>query len=155
MRIRMQQGLRSGWADPVHPNPHIYSKMALNLIEKVAAASIPTGSQKRKRSESSEEGHSSRTAGPPLRGGQGSHNRPPGNRGGPAVHSALHLPGSNRAVNSGNSLHSHQSWNPLRGRGQYQGRGEARGRGYAVERGHGGNRVGQPHRGWGRPWSRW
>jgi hypothetical protein len=45
----MEQTLRSGWADPVHPKPHNYSKMALNLIEKVAAASIPTGSQKRKR----------------------------------------------------------------------------------------------------------
>jgi hypothetical protein len=152
---RIEQILRSGWADPVHPKPHIYSKMALNLIEKVAAASIPTGSQKRKRSESSEEGHSSRAAGPPSRGGQGPHNRPPGNRGGSAVHSAPHPPGSNRAANSGNSLHSHQSWNPPRGRGQYQGRGEARGRGYAVERGRGSNRGGQPRRGWGRPWSRW
>jgi hypothetical protein len=56
---RMEQILRSGWAEPVHPKPHIYSKMGLNLIEKVAAASIPTGSQKRKRSESSEERHSS------------------------------------------------------------------------------------------------
>jgi hypothetical protein len=152
---RMEQTLRSGWADPVHPKPHIYSKMALNLIEKVAAASIPTGSQKRKRSDSSEEGHSSRAAGPPSRNGQGSHNRPPCNRGGSAVHSAPQPRGSKRAANSGNSLHSHQSWNPKRGRGQYQGRGEARGRGFAVERGRGNNRGGQPRRGWGRPWSRW
>jgi hypothetical protein len=56
---RMEQILRSGWADPVHPKPHIYSKMALNLIEKVAAASNPSESQKRKSSESSEEGHTS------------------------------------------------------------------------------------------------
>jgi hypothetical protein len=47
----MEKTLRSGWADPVHPKPHIFSKMALNLIEKVAAASSPTGSQKRKRSD--------------------------------------------------------------------------------------------------------
>jgi hypothetical protein len=119
---RIEQILRSGWADLVHPKPHIYSKMALNLIEKVAAASIPTGGQKRKRSDSSEESHS--------RGGQGSNNRSPCNRGGSAVHSAPQPRGNNRAAKSGNSLHSHQSWNPPRGRGQYQGRGEARGRGF-------------------------
>ncbi len=152
---RIEQILRSGWADPVHPKPHIYSKMALNLIEKVAAVSGPTGSQKRKRSDSSEESHSSRAAGLPSRGGQGSHNRPPCNRGGSAVHSAPQPQGNNRAANSGSSLHSHQSWNPPRGRGQYQGRGEAGGRGFAVERGRGNNRGGQPRRGWGRPWSRW
>jgi hypothetical protein len=152
---RMEQILRSGWADPVHPKPHIYSKMALNLIEKVAAASNPSKSQKRKRSESSEEGHTSRVAGPSSRGGQGSHNRFPGNRGGPLAHSAPHPPGSNRAFSSGHSLHSHQSWTPPRGRGHNQGRGEARGRGHVVERGRGNNRGGQPRRGWGRPWSRW
>jgi hypothetical protein len=48
---RTEQILRSGWADPVHPNQHIYSKMPLNLIEKVAAANNPSSSQKRKRSE--------------------------------------------------------------------------------------------------------
>jgi hypothetical protein len=36
------QTMRAGWAsDPVHPNGHIYAKMALNLIEKVAGASGP------------------------------------------------------------------------------------------------------------------
>jgi len=38
-------------SDPVHPNGHIYAKMALNLIEKVAGASGPqaaaTGGRKR------------------------------------------------------------------------------------------------------------
>ena len=34
------QTMRAGWAnDPVHPKGHIYAKMALNLIEKVAGAS--------------------------------------------------------------------------------------------------------------------
>jgi hypothetical protein len=152
---RMEQTLRSDWADPVHPKPHIYSKMALNLIEKVAAASSPAGSQKRKRSDSSEEGPSSRASGPLSRGGQGSHNRPPTNRGRVASNSASQPRGSYRSANSANSLHSQQSWNPPRGRGQYQGRGEARGRGFTVERGRGNNRGGQPRRGWGRPWSRW
>jgi hypothetical protein len=130
---RMEQTLRSGWADPVHPKPHIYSKMALNLIEKVAAASSPTGSQKRKRRDSSEEGPSSSATGPPLRGGQGSHNRPPFNRGGTAVTSVSQPRGSYRAANSANSLHSQQSWNPPRGRGERRGqrswiRGRARSR---------------------------
>jgi hypothetical protein len=36
------QTMRAGWAsDPVHPNGHIYAKMALNLIEKIAGASGP------------------------------------------------------------------------------------------------------------------
>ncbi len=37
-----EQTLRTGWSDPVRPKQHIYSKMALNLIEKVAAASNTT-----------------------------------------------------------------------------------------------------------------
>ncbi len=46
------QTMRAGWAsDPVHPNGHIYAKMALNLIEKIAVASGPqsaaTGGRKR------------------------------------------------------------------------------------------------------------
>jgi hypothetical protein len=47
------QTLRAWWAsDPVHPNGHIYAKMALNLIEKVAGATRPqaTASGGRKRS---------------------------------------------------------------------------------------------------------
>jgi hypothetical protein len=67
---RTEQILRSGWADPVHPNQHIYSKMALNLIEKVAAASNSPSSQKRKRSESSEDATPSRSSGPYPRGRQ-------------------------------------------------------------------------------------
>ncbi len=50
---RKEQTMRAGWAsDPVHPNGHIYAKMALNLIEKIAPASnmseaSATGSRKR------------------------------------------------------------------------------------------------------------
>jgi hypothetical protein len=55
---RVEQTLRAGWAsDPVHPNAHIYAKMALNLLEKVSAASevgrTSITERKRKRSESS------------------------------------------------------------------------------------------------------
>jgi hypothetical protein len=46
------QTMRAGWAsNPVHPNGHIYAKMALNLNEKVAGATAPksaaTGGWKR------------------------------------------------------------------------------------------------------------
>jgi hypothetical protein len=146
---RMEMTLRSGRADPVHPKPHIYSKMALNLIEKVAAASSPTSSQKRKRSDSSEEGPSSRVSGPSSRGSPGLQHRAPNNRGGAAAAPAPQPRGGNRSSNSSNSLHSQQSWYPPRGRGHFQGRGEARGRGLAFERGRGNNRGGQPRSGWG------
>ncbi len=126
-----------------------------NLIEKVAAASTAAISQKRKRSVSSEEGSSARAPGPSTRGGQGSHIRNVSNRGGTAVVPAPQPRGSYRAANSASSMHSLQSWNPPRGRGQHQGRGEARGRGFPAERGRGNFRGGQPRRGWGRPWSRW
>ncbi len=37
-RDKVEQTLRAGWAlDPVHPTSHVYAKMALNLIEKVAS----------------------------------------------------------------------------------------------------------------------
>jgi hypothetical protein len=72
-RERMEQTLRTGWADPVHPKPHIYSKMALNLIEKVAASGNTAQSQKRKRSESSESASSSQER--QVTGGRGASNR--------------------------------------------------------------------------------
>jgi hypothetical protein len=55
---RVEQTLRAGWAsDPVHPNAHIYAKMALNLLEKLSAGSDssrqPGLERKIKRSESS------------------------------------------------------------------------------------------------------
>ncbi len=72
-RERMEQMLRTGWADPVHPKPHIYSKMALNLIEKVAASGNKAQSQKRRRSESSESASSSQER--QVTGGRGASNR--------------------------------------------------------------------------------
>jgi hypothetical protein len=56
-RDRVEQTLLSGWAsDPVHPNAHIYAKMALNIMEKVAPnpskPGQPEGQRKRKSSES-------------------------------------------------------------------------------------------------------
>ena len=51
---RKDQTMRAVWAsDPVHPNGHIYAKMALNLIEKIAPGSaVPAAAEtaNRKRS---------------------------------------------------------------------------------------------------------
>ncbi len=54
---KIEQTLTAGWAlDPVHPSSHVYAKMALNLIEAVAAPKPNTDSKKRKRSEDSGSG---------------------------------------------------------------------------------------------------
>jgi hypothetical protein len=56
-REKIEQTLTAGWAlDPVHPSSHVYAKMALNLIEAVAAPKTNTDSRKRKRSEESRSG---------------------------------------------------------------------------------------------------
>jgi hypothetical protein len=65
-REKVEQTLRAGWAlDPVHPTSHVYAKMALNLIEKVASPASKPESRKRKRSEE-------------TGSGSGSHSGPPG-----------------------------------------------------------------------------
>jgi hypothetical protein len=39
---KKEQTMRTGWInDPVHPNGHIYAKMALNLIKKMASTRSP------------------------------------------------------------------------------------------------------------------
>ncbi len=54
---KIEQTLTTGWAlDPVHPSSHVYAKMALNLIEAVAAPKSNSDSKKRKRSEVSGSG---------------------------------------------------------------------------------------------------
>jgi hypothetical protein len=152
-RERTEQILRTSWADPVHPKQHIYSKMALNLIEKVAASHNTPSSQKRARSESSEDsGRLERS----VRGG--------GSRGGQqattpgTARTAYTAPGSSRSAR-GHQHSNNYTWTPPRGSGYFpgsSGRGEARGRGHASERGRGNNyRGGQPRGGWRRPWSRW
>jgi hypothetical protein len=56
-REKVEQILTAGWAsDPVHPASHVYAKMALNLIEKVATPPAKADSRKRKRSEDSGSG---------------------------------------------------------------------------------------------------
>jgi hypothetical protein len=59
-REKVEQTLRAGWAlDPVHPTSHVYAKMALNLIEKVANPGNKAQNRKRKRSEDSGSGSGS------------------------------------------------------------------------------------------------
>ncbi len=59
-REKIEQTLTAGWAlDPVHPSSHVYAKMALNLIEAVAAPKSNSDSKKRKRSEDSGSGSGS------------------------------------------------------------------------------------------------
>jgi hypothetical protein len=68
-REKAEQTLRSGWAqDPVHPSGHIYAKMALNLIEKVAAPAIKSNPKKRKRSDDTASGSGSASGSGTLRG---------------------------------------------------------------------------------------
>jgi hypothetical protein len=59
-REKVEQTLRAGWAlDPVHPTSHVYAKVALNLIEKLANPGNKTENRKRKRSEDSGSGSGS------------------------------------------------------------------------------------------------
>ncbi len=62
-RERVEQRLRANWAtDAVHPNEPVYTKMALNILEKLSATSTggtkSNTERKRKRSESSSSSHS-------------------------------------------------------------------------------------------------
>jgi hypothetical protein len=120
VKDRVEQTLRAGWAsDPVHPNAHIY--VALNLLEKLSAASDgtrqPGMERKRKRSESS---NSSATA---------SHHNPSG----PAS-SQLGFRG--HFIQRGNAF-----------RGQFRGRG--RGRGWDADSAYSGNSYCSNNRGGG------
>ena len=163
-RERTEQTLRTGWADPVHPKPHIYSKMALNLIEKVAAAGNSAHSQKRKRSGSSEYASTSQERQVTNRGAsnRGGHDGRSGRSGpaGPLNQHAYNGPAGYRSQGSHSSNtgypSSNYSWTPHSGRGGHQGGGgDGRGRGHSGERGRGNFMGGQPRRGWGRPWNRW
>jgi hypothetical protein len=65
-REKVEQTLRAGWAlDPVHPTGHIYAKMALNLIERVANPAGKPDSRKRKRSDDTASGSGSQHIGTP------------------------------------------------------------------------------------------
>jgi hypothetical protein len=79
-REKAEQTLRASWAlDPVHPTGHIYAKMALNLIEKVANPAGKPDSRKRKRSEDTASGSGSQHGSTPQQArprSDGSRDRP-------------------------------------------------------------------------------
>jgi hypothetical protein len=125
------QTMRAGWAsDPVHPNGHIYAKMALNLIEKVAGASGPqaaaTGGRKRSWSSANRDDYSSATSGKHRQGdrfgGGSSSGSSDGGRGRSERRGSSSLEGGNRGPggNSGRTSNRSADWK-LRGgnSGQY------------------------------------
>jgi hypothetical protein len=125
------QTMRAGWAsDPVHPNGHIYAKMALNLIEKVAGASGPqaaaTGGRKRSWSSANRDDYSSATSGKHRQGdrfgGGSSSGSSDGERGRSESRGSSSLEGGNRGPggNSGRTSDRSADWK-LRGgnSGQY------------------------------------
>jgi hypothetical protein len=163
-REKVEQTLRAGWAlDPVHPTSHVYAKMALNLIERVANPGNKAESRKRKRSEDSGSGSGSHH-GPAL---QVQSNR--GNRDGPQRPVPAQLQHQNRGrVSSGSSRSSrgfYGSGSGYGGGGRQEGFGPGNGSGYSGggrsdragsdrfsgnSRGDLGGRGGR-----GRPWPRW
>jgi hypothetical protein len=172
---KIEQTLLSGWAlDPVHPSSHVYAKMALNLIEAVAAPKSNTDSRKRKRSEdsSSGSGNNSQYGSGPRQPRPVRSNEPPRSRSGSAASNAgsSYDPGSGYgpvygSTYSGNR-YPNQSYFPMmhRGsavsvssmatRGSFSSSAD-RGGSYGGYRGGGGGGSGGrgPHR--GRPWPRW
>jgi hypothetical protein len=73
--------LIAGWVlDPVHPTSHVYAKMALNLIEKVAASPTKTDSRKRKRSDESGSGTGTPSGSGPPNPRSARHSEPPRHR---------------------------------------------------------------------------
>jgi hypothetical protein len=112
------QTMRAGWAnDPVHPNGHIYAKMALNLIEKVAGAgghqSAVTGGRKRSWSSSNRDEQTPGTSGKQRQGdrfgGAGGGN---GGSGGTDSRRSESYQGNNRGTggNAGRSTGRSADW---------------------------------------------
>jgi hypothetical protein len=172
-REKVEQTLRAGWAlDPVHPTSHVYAKMALNLIEKVAAPASKSDSRKRKRSEESGSGSGSRSGAPvqpPRNSRQGDFQRDLSRDCPSKAGYNAHQSGSGYGSGYGDyrlSSYSRSNYNPRRGRaGSVSSRGTSgasgnrfdsdRGRSFQESRGgfegeYGGR--GLPR---GRPWPRW
>jgi len=172
-REKVEQTLRAGWAlDPVHPTSHVYAKMALNLIEKVAAPASKPDSRKRKRSDESGSGTGSHGGAPaplPRSNRQSDFQRDLSRDRSSGAGYNPHQSGSGYGSGYGDYRQSHSSrgnFNPSRGRaGSVSSRGTSgagsnrfeadRGRGYqgsrgGFEGGYGGR--GLPR---GRPWPRW
>jgi hypothetical protein len=152
---RMEEILRAGWVDLVHPNQHSYSKMTLNLVEKIATANSPPAGQKRKRSESSENVSQSRSTGPVSRGGPGQSSQPQGSKTGHTAYFSTNYQASSRSGSVPTSHQSYALWHPNRVRGSNRGRNELSSRSRGDLRGRGNGRGGHFPRGRGGPWRRW
>jgi hypothetical protein len=146
---RVEQTLRAGWAsDPVHPNAHIYAKMALNILEKLSAGSDssrqPGVERKRKRSESSSSSVTSSVNNPAQAGVPASSRGNVNLRGG-ASRGQARGRGRGRGWDAGSAYSGNSYFNNNRG-GSFQDRGRG-------HRGRGDRRPG------GRPgghyWPRW
>ena len=172
-REKVEQTLPAGWAlDPVHPTSHVYAKMALNLIEKVAAPASKPESRKRKRSEETGSGSGSHS-GPPgqlsRNSREGEHQRDLSRDRSSGVGYNSHHSGSGHGSGYSDyrqNASSRSNYNPPRGRaGSVSNRGTSgaggnrfdsdRGRNFQGPRGgfdggYGGR--GLPR---GRPWQRW
>jgi hypothetical protein len=146
---RVEEILRAGWAtDPVHPNAHIYAKMALNLLEKLSAGSDssrqPGVARKRKRSESSSSSVTAHVSNAAQVAAQGSSRGSISLRGGaPRGQARGRGRGNGWDAGSAHSGNSHYNYN--RGGGF-----QDRGRGH---RGRGDRRPGG--RSGGHYWPRW
>ncbi len=121
--------MRAGWAsDPVHPNGHIYAKMALNLIEKVAGASgqqaAATGGRKRSWSSSNRDEHPSATSGKQRQGDRfGGVSSTDGERGGGDSRGSSSYDGGNRGP-GGNASRTTNRSADWKMRGGYSGFGQ-------------------------------
>jgi hypothetical protein len=142
---RKEQTMRAGWAsDPVHPNGHIYAKMALNVIEKIAPASNSAGNSaagSRKRSWSAsnrDEGERSqdrRSGGAGGGGNSGQWNHDSGNRS---------ASGSGSGYSTSKSTAWSASW---KSGGKGSGGGGGQGGGYGGQGGGHGGGPGGNHSG--------
>ncbi len=146
---RVEQTLMAGWAaDPVHPNAHIYVKMALNLLEKLSAGSDssrqPGLERKRKRSESSSSSVTPSNHNQAQAGAQASTSGHFNSRGG-ASRGQVRGRGRGRGWDAGSAYSGNSYFNNNRG-----GSLGDRGRGH---RGRGEGRLGG--RPGGRYWPRW
>jgi len=154
---RIEQTLRAGWAsDPVHPNAHIYAKMALNLLEKVSAGGEAGKKadtvRKRKRSDSSNSSTTANTQQTHVQQAQAQlyPSSQTGSRG--PFRGSFRGQGRGRGWDTSSSYSSGSYHTANRGGGQPS-RFQVRG---GPHRG-GGVRASGPPRGHfgGRPWPRW
>ncbi len=121
-REKVEQTLRAGWAlDPVHPTGHIYAKMALNLIEKVANPAGKPNSRKRKRSEDSASGSGSQHGSAP----QPARPRSDSNRDRPKDPASHRIQSSSQYSQYGSYRQENRGFSTASTPQQYRGRGNA------------------------------